>query len=283
MTGPRKEKIIEMKKKNKSPYLQTYDNLKNDLFMLKELNKHLPRSINHILDKRERKLMDKAGKLDKRSKAEFEEAANALGEVLKWEKSKKPGKKTRSVSFSVSDKTWKFVGELVNMMGLWWGFNKFIREMSLVYLIAEFESFLESILKISFQKKPAILASCQKSITFEELAKFKDMNDAKQQIMEKEVSSIINRDIEDINRYFEQKFNTELSQFTNWKKFKERFYRRNIIIHRSGRTDKIYRLKSGYKGKDKQITVSQNYLKDSIKLLGNMGLKISEHFYNKFK
>lgn len=120
-------------------------------------------------------------------------------------------------------------------------------------------------------------------MTFEELTKFKDINEAKREITEREITSVIGKDIKDINKYFEQKFNIDLSRFTSWKKFKERFYRRNIIIHRSGRADKIYRLKTGYKGKDEQMGVSQNYLKDSITLFENMGLKIAEHFDNKFK
>lgn len=279
MTHDRKEKMTELK--NKGPYFQAYSNLKNELFILRELNKQLPRSVKQIREKRAKELKHKVTKLDEKSVADVVKFGDLLLKVIKETKSKKLGEKTFSIS--VSDKAGKFISKTVRMMMLWWGFNRFIRDMSLVYLIAEFKSFLESILRISFQKKPEILASCQKSIKFEELTKFKDINDAKQQIIEKEVSSVIDQDIEDINKYFEQKFNTELSQFTNWKKFKERFYRRNVIIHRSGRADKIYRLKTGYKGKDEQMSVSQNYLKDSITLFENMGLKIAEHFNSKFK
>lgn len=267
--------------KNKGPYFRAYSNLKNELFILGELNKQLPRSVEQIRKKRAKELKHKVTKLDEKSMADVKKFGDFLSKVIKETKSKKLGERTLSIS--VSNRAGKFISEAVRIRMLWWGFNRFIRDMSLVYLIAGFKSFLESILRISFQKKPEILASCQKSIQFKELTKFKDINDAKQQIIEKEISSVIDQDIEDINKYFERKFNTELSQFTNWKKFKERFYRRNVIIHRSGRTDKIYRLKTGYKGKDTRMSVSQNYLEDSIRLFENIGLKISEHFDNKFK
>lgn len=146
MTHDRKEKMTEVK--NKGPYFQAYDKLKSDLSLLRELNRQLPRSINGIRDEREKELVDKATKLGKKSSAEFQKFANVLGEIVKWEKNKKSG----SVSLSVSDKTRKFAVKLLDVTGLWWGFNRFIRDMSLVYLIAEFESFLQSILKISFQK-----------------------------------------------------------------------------------------------------------------------------------
>ena len=81
----------------------------------------------------------------------------------------------------------------------------FIRDMSLVYLVATFESFLQAILKLSFQKKPEILATSQRSVTLEEFVKFEDIEQARYQIIERETASIINQSIEDIDGYFELK------------------------------------------------------------------------------
>lgn len=232
-----------------------------------------------MTEKRRKEVEEKLAKLDGKSQKDFMKIIRLITEPVE-----EPKVEESSIAFaSVSEETQNLVLEAVEPPLLSSRFNEFIRDMSLVYLIAGFESFLQKVLEISFQRKPEILSSSQKSITFEELVKFNNINDARQQIVEKEILSIINQDIENINRYFEQKFNVKFSQFTKWKKFKERFYRRNILIHNSGRTNRLYRLKTGYEGEDKRMGVSQSYLKESIELFHDMGSRISEHFHNKFK
>lgn len=129
-----------------------------------------------------------------------------------------------------------------------------IRDMSLVYVVALFEGFLQNIFQISFKKKPESLRTCQKNMTYEELLKFKDIDDAKSGIIEKEIL-IVNEDIEDVRKYIKRKFGIEISDFVNWEDFKERFYRRNVLIHNSGMPNKLYRLKTGYSGENKRLTV----------------------------
>ena len=263
------------KEKLQSPYFNALGVLDQDLFILKELNKQIPKSIRKIVDKREKDIAERISKLDKKTKLEFKNIVDRLGKLTKR---KKP-----STLYIRDEEIGKIFLDSVHTLMFSTRFNMFIRDMSLVYLIAIFENFLQRVLEISFEKKPEILIPCQKTIQWKELIEFKDINEAKQKIIEKEISDIINQDIEDINKYFEQTFKTDLSQFPKWKKFKERFYRRNVIIHNSGMINKIYRLKTGYKGKDKRLTVSKRYLNESIELLGNTALKITEHFYNKFK
>ncbi len=266
----------------KSAYFKVFLMLEMTLRLLRDLNKQLPESVKRIFDKRTKKIRKKATKLDRKSKAQLEKLATYV--IDNYEKSILENEKAE-IEFpqDVSPKIEKLFLDGMHTLLFSVVYNAFIRDMSLVYLIAEFESFLRKVLEITFEKRPETLSTSQKNITLKELMKFKDINDAKQQIIQKEILSIINQDIEDINRYFERKFNVELSQFINWKKFQERFYRRNILIHNSGWTNGLYRLKTGYKGKDKRMTVSQDYLKESIELFEDIYRKISEHFYIKFK
>jgi len=99
----------------------------------------------------------------------------------------------------------------------------FIRDMSLVYLVAEFESFLRDMLKIIFQIKPEVLSSSEKSIPYEELVKFKRISDTLEQIVEKEASSVVDQDIEKVKKYFDDRFKINMANHTEWKFFKERF------------------------------------------------------------
>lgn len=157
-----------------------------------------------------------------------------------------------------------------------------VRDMSLVYIVALFEGFLQKVFHISFEKKPQALRTCQKNMTYEELLKFKDIDDARKGMIEKEIM-IVNEDIEDIKRYVQRKFGIDISEFVNWSDFKERFYRRNVLVHNSGMPNELYRLKTGYKGEDKRLTVSMEYLTESIRLFCLMSLKAGLAFETKMK
>lgn len=177
-----------------------------------------------------------------------------------------------------------------------------VRSMSLVFLVVIFEDFVQKILTINYRKKPEALRSCQKRLTYEELLKFQDFSDMKERIIEKE-TEIVNEDIETIREYVQKKFGIDISvpSFEDgeklhaiaseifqtripyrWVDFKERFYRRNVIIHNSGIPNKIYRQKTGYKGNNDELTVSTDYLNESLALFWEVGFNIGLTFEEKF-
>lgn len=277
------DEVIKTKMDYSSPFFEAYTQLTNETFILKELNSELPQSIKEGKRKREKDIREKMASLDQKTRARVKTDINELvAFVDKSLKSTRSKKTPRSPTLAVKGRSADIFWDLACSVMLPLHFDKFIRDMSLVYLVAEFESFLRNVLEISFGKKPEILSSSRKTIRYEEIVKFKKIGDVKEQIIEREILSIINKDVENINEYFEEKFNVQLSLFPSWKEFKERFYRRNIIVHNSGMTNKLYRLKTGYKGKDKQMTVSQQYLEESIRLFEQMGLHIAEQLYDKF-
>ena len=159
----------------------------------------------------------------------------------------------------------------------------FIRDMSLVYLVVEFESFLKELLKVTFQKKPQILASSEKTITYEELVRFNTIEDALNEIIEKEASKIVNEGIEKMNRSFNKKFKMRLSDYVDWEKFKERFYRRNIIVHNNGVVNKTYKSKTGYTNGNIKLIVTESYLEETFDIFQDMSFLISGKFESKFK
>jgi hypothetical protein len=127
-----------------------------------------------------------------------------------------------------------------------------------------------------------MLISSRKSVSVEDLLKHKYVTDAVEGIADKEIQSLVNQDIDEVRKYFEQRLSVRLPQTSEWMKFRERFYRRNIIVHSSGITNRIYRAKTAYRGKDRRLFVTQAYLKESFKLFENAALKISEQFDEKF-
>ena len=179
-----------------------------------------------------------------------------------------------------------------------------VRNMSLVYLVAVFENFIQRVLLISFRKRPETLRTCQKNLNYEELLKFSNIDEVREGIIEKEIM-VVNEDIEEIRKYIKKRFGIEISKFVedsekiqqfikiklgieiskafNWNEFKERFYRRNLLIHNSGMPNKLYRQKTGYKGENERLTVSMEYLMESISLFSQISMNIGLAFEEKMK
>lgn len=269
-------------KKRKSKYFVIYQRFEQDLSMLKELNKQLPRSIKESVDAEAKRFQQKLEKSDDKTRKSLLRVIKVLGTFSEKAKIARKGKKPLKSKIQVTDDAGRILFRLIKTFSYSAKFETFIRDMSLVYLVAEFESFLEEILKICFEKKPDSLMTCQKSISYEDLLKFEDIRGIRQQVIEKEASLVVNQDIDEIAKYFEQRFNLDLTKLPYWKKMKERFYRRNIIVHNSGVANKTYKAKTGYRGRNRRMIVSKYYLNDSIRFFDEMAMEVSERFFEKF-
>lgn len=260
----------------KTPYLQTYVAFKHDLQLLELLNNQIPKSIKERGKKESEGLLTKLI-MNKDFAKQWKKACDAVDKV-----SKRIGKDRKNVYLGLRGKPgqalWKSMRHSQTYQRY---FIRLIRNMSLIYLVADYEAFLQRMLKISFLKKPEILKTCQKNVTYEELLNYQNIDDVKELIIEKELS-IINEDIETVSQYFEEKFNLKISEFVDWKNFKERFYRRNIILHNLGMPNRLYRLKTGYKGKNRLMVVSKRYLGESIDLFNVMAIKVGLKLAHKF-
>jgi hypothetical protein len=263
----------------KTPYVRAFGSLKNELVMLENLNRQIPTVFKRTKQQEIRKAMLRAIK-DKNYAENLKKTLRDIRETID-SISKKDLKTTYT---TIDPKTQKFLWVFLRSTGLHQKQQvKFIRNMSLIYLVAEFESFLRKILETTFLKQPEILASSHRTITVEELVKFNDIADARQNVIEKETAYIFSLDIEEIGKYIEQKFSMEIFHFEKWKKFKERFYRRNILVHNSGIVNRYYRLKTGYRGKCRRMIVSKQYLDESIDLFGKVAGDIFVMFDQKFQ
>ena len=229
----------------------------------------MPEAIKGIVVKERTSLRQKMKSFSPRDHAAFRKIGESLGKS-----STKRVRASPEMAKAFTDLLDLFVFEGRSAM--------FIRDMSLVYLVAIYESFLQRILLTLFEKKPEAMTSGRKPATTEELISCRSVEEVRQLISDKEVRSVMCQDVESIRNYFRERFSVELSKFTDWKQFIERFYRRNIIVHNSGFTNETYRTKTGYKGKDKRMTVSQIYLDESIQLFEDAARRLSEHFQRKF-
>lgn len=264
-----------------------YGDFKAEVSLLEELNEHLSPVVENYYQSLGPKILSSLTDL---SKEEIEELSKvneffeAVTKRIQETKIKQIDRKRKSEikEFAIrSRKLSKFLDDFITMFSYIEKTQIFIRNMGLVYLVAEFEDFLKSSLMEFYRFIPDALIPSQKSVPIGEIIKFNNIDDIKKYITENELNPLFYGDIEGINRYLTNKLDVDLSKVPTWNKFKEVFYRRNIIVHNRCIPDDIYVKKTGYRGKKVKLIVSQKYLRDRIKLIDSFASSISDKLIDK--
>lgn len=165
-------------------------------------------------------------------------------------------------------------------MDLWadhYHLGEFMRDMSLVYLVSQFKAMLQKFIGNSLYNNPEALSS-GRALTLDELRKCGRIQDAIGAVIEKEVADVMQDDIDGVDKYLAGKWGIRISSQSTWTKFRERFYRRNIIVHNSGMTNDMYRRKTHYTGKSVRLGVSEAYLNESVSLFNEAASRLLLHF-----
>jgi hypothetical protein len=108
------------------------------------------------------------------------------------------------------------------------------------------------------------------------------MDEILERVVQDEVSIIFRKEIEDLNKDYMEFAKFDLSKNTDWKNFKEFFYRRNIILHNNGIVNSTYREKTGSTSGNVHLSVDENYLSKAITMFENCSKIVAKHFKNKF-
>jgi hypothetical protein len=155
--------------------------------------------------------------------------------------------------------------------------GEFMRDMSLVYLVSQFEAMLQKFIGHALNKHPTALSS-GRALTLDELKKCGRIKDAIGAVIEKEVTDVMQQDIDQMDDYLARKWGVTMSGSPKWSQFRESFYRRNIILHNSGIVNGKYRQKTHYRGKDVQLRVSYDYLTKSVSAFQQIAERLVMHF-----
>ncbi|MBI3640548.1 MAG: hypothetical protein HY223_09600 [Thaumarchaeota archaeon] len=205
--------------------------------------------------------------LDERQRREYENALKFL----------KQRKKSR---FKISDKkVQEILGAQTKMSEFASLLPQFFAEMGLEYLITKFEEFVKDELILLYTKEPRILL--EKSISYVHI-RGKNPKEVDQVFMKKQARDLISGGIEEVTSHLKKKTKLDLESHKDWKKFAERFYRRNVIIHLDGYPDEIYFQKTGRKKQNIRLSITNNYLKESINLLDDIGHTITDFLEQKY-
>jgi hypothetical protein len=160
--------------------------------------------------------------------------------------------------------------------------SNFIREMSLVYLIIAFEGYLSSILKVVFSLRPEILKESGTNISYAEAFPQKDLQGLLNALIDKKVKSMIDENIDEVNKRLNGIFSIELEKRAKWKLFREYFLRRNILVHNNCYPDSTYIKKTQYKGPETRLEIRQEYLSEGFGLFEKYATLLHNFFRKKF-
>jgi hypothetical protein len=266
--------------KNKSKYddySMALDIFTFELQTVRELNRLFPKSIQTFKKNQEVTMLKKMNKLDLEQQAKVMKVKAQFKEFLK--KREEGG----TLEYKLDDGAEEIATNyFINGLLLPDKYNEFLRNMSLVYVIVEFEAFLQSVLETTFNQKPQILRTCDKNLHFGDLLNCEDLGAAKKEIIDKEIYEIINSGIVSTGKYFDKVLVLKIQEYVNWTEFIERFYRRNILVHNRGMVNKEYRKATGYSGKMEYMKVTGRYLDETIDLFEDMSNKLTAEMRLKF-
>ena len=111
--------------------------------------------------------------------------------------------------------------------------------MALTHVITTFEAFLNDFLVAIFTQRPNTLKS-QNTVTFEQILSFSSMKQLINELSITRTRNILNENIDTIAKNLKDTFSIDITTLDGFDIIREACYRRNIIIHNKGITDKKY-------------------------------------------
>lgn len=163
--------------------------------------------------------------------------------------------------------------------------RKIINRNFLVSLISQFDTYTSDLIKSIFMLRPDLLNNSEKILTFSELLKFSDINEAKQYIIEKEIETVLRESHTEQFIWFEKKLKIELRKdLSIWTTFIEVTQRRNLFVHNDGKVSNQYLnvckannviLPADLKLGD-ELEIDVKYFEKAFKCLFEIGVKLNQ-------
>lgn len=159
----------------------------------------------------------------------------------------------------------------------------------LVSYVSEFDCFLGSLLRVIYASKPELLNDSARQITYADLLAFDSLEDAKEQVLEKEIESILRKSHSDHFSILESKFDIKLRKGLDiWSEFIEITERRNLFVHANGVVSGQYIKVCKQHGCDvsdvsvgDRLTVDGEYLLRAYKVIYEISVKLAHVLWRK--
>lgn len=243
-----------------------------EINVLKELNKIVPKALQEVVESERKKLNQQKQALSGNDKKEFERFIN-------WNKNPL----TKQRHFATTSTTLRYIiGKTMELSVHSNYHDTFVKEMTLVNLITSFEEFLGDLLSRIYHVKPISLKGVSEQMSYYEIMDTKNLEDLKDKMIKKHIKILIRKGLDDLSKDLKLHFHLDLMSEKDYDKFKERFLRRNLLVHNSLYPDEMYRDLAKYRGKYTRLNITERYLKRSFSLFENYATKITDHMILKF-
>ncbi len=160
-----------------------------------------------------------------------------------------------------------------------------------ISLVSAFDAFLGRLLKVVFISKPELFTNSEKNLTFSQLMEFGSIDDAKDYILEKEIESLLRESHVKQFSELENRFHMTLKKdLTIWPSYVELTERRNLFVHSGGIVSNQYikvcqenDIELGDIKCGDELTVNQEYFNNAYETVFEMGFKLAQVLWRKFK
>jgi len=146
----------------------------------------------------------------------------------------------------------------------------FLRNQILIFAVASFEFYIKDVVKFIYLKNIHILKDKARNIVYDKLLTFKNLDEVREYVIEKECYSIGYMRYEELANYFLRKFQINFSGSRIKKRDMVKiFLMRNLLIHNKGLVNRTFLDKvknTKYKLGD-PIEINEKILKKSMNLL----------------
>jgi hypothetical protein len=152
--------------------------------------------------------------------------------------------------------------------------------LALTHAIAVFEYFLSDFLIAIFTHRPNTLKS-QSTATYENIVSFGSMKELIRYLATAKVKKILEGNIDEVVDKLKNDFNFDVAAFRQFNILREASYRRNIVVHNKGITDKAYCEK--IQGSQIGVTLSMDfrYIETLTTVIGRFIDHLDNHFSRK--
>lgn len=159
-----------------------------------------------------------------------------------------------------------------------------------VALISQYDVFIGQLVRLLYAVEPSLLDVSDRHMTFAQLVSYQSIDQAREDILEKEVESVLYKSREEQLDYLSKKGKVELVKHLNcWQNLVEITERRNLFVHADGRVNRTYLNRCnqhGIKpsgGLGEMLNVSIDYFRQSYYSVVEVGLVVAILLWRKLQ
>ncbi|HLP28748.1 MAG TPA: hypothetical protein VK147_08910, partial [Candidatus Didemnitutus sp.] len=110
-----------------------------------------------------------------------------------------------------------------------------IHRSFLISIVSQYDAFLGKILRLTYLSHPKLLLDSKQSITIRELLEYSDINDAREELIEREIDNVARKSHEEQLIHCKEKYSVKIvDHLTELARFVELTQRRHLFVHCDG-------------------------------------------------